>query len=166
MKIKDLYEAVKNPDGTYAAVTFDEGTVDSLLAFCKENGVPSPLGANDFHTTLVYSRNFLKDIVINPVINPPWNATVVEFELWESKPNSYKEHTTHCLVMKLDCPELVDRFNFIMDNYDATYDFDEYIPHVTLSYDAGEDFNVAGLQWDKGPLVIVSEYSDDLNLGA
>jgi hypothetical protein len=165
MKIQDLYEAMKDPDGTYAAVKYDDETLDALVQFCKENNIPEHLHREDFHTTLVYSRKYIKDLEVTPLIDPAWNAEVTGFDLWESKPNAYKNETTYCLVMKLDCPELTDRFNYIMDNYDATYDFDEYIPHVTLSYNAGDDFDVADLSWDNGSLKIESEYSDDLNLG-
>jgi len=42
------------------------------------------------------------------------------------------------LVLKLKSRELSDRFNEIHKNTDATYDFDEYIPHITIRSPAGE----------------------------
>ena len=43
------------------------------------------------------------------------------------------------LVLLLDAPSLVDRHNQIMNDHKGSYDYPEYIPHVTISYDV-KDF--------------------------
>ncbi len=164
MKIEELIiekeKEKKTPEGTYAAVKFNDQAVDQMHNFCNDNDIPNPLGRGEFHATLIYSKKHLPDF--EPQEEVDWNATPIGFDVWKSEANSFKEKATYCLVMKLKCAELTDRFNYIMDNFDATYNFDEYIPHVTLSYDVGEDFDKKTLKWTGDNLVITSEYSEDL----
>lgn len=165
MKMSELMEETKQPDGTYAAVTFDGDTNKMLVNFCKDNNIPNPLNENDFHCTVTYSRKHLPDYDPLTTIDPSWQAKADHFEVWESGANAFKDHVTHCLVLKLNCPELHERFKYAMDDLGATYDYDEYKPHVTLSYDVGEEFDHESLPMP-GNISIVSEYTEDLNLGA
>lgn len=165
MKMNELMENKKQPDGTYAAVKFDDETNKMLVEFCNQNNIPNQLNDNDFHCTVTYSRKYLPDYEPLTTIDPAWNATPDHFEVWESGPNAYKDDTTHCLVLKLQSPELHERFKYAMDDLGATYDYDEYKPHVTLSYDVGEDFDHESLPLP-GNISIVSEYTEDLDLGA
>jgi hypothetical protein len=46
----------------------------------------------------------------------------------------------------------------------ATHDFNTYQPHITLSYDVGEDFDVNLLPIYNGPLEFDVEYIEPLQL--
>lgn len=165
MRLTDLHEkeTQEESNGTYAAVTFCDESVNTLTKFVEDNEIPNPVAPEKFHCTLMYSRKPVPEFEPQSVIDPQWAAEHKNFELWDSQPDD-DGNTRKVLVMQLDCPELVDRFNFIMDNYDATYDFDEYKPHVTLSYDAGEDFDVSTLKWAGGdPINVASEYREELS---
>ena len=50
-----------------------------------------------------------------------------------------------------------------MQKYDLTYSYDEYIPHITLSYDIG-DFDISKLNVKDLPsnFTINTEYKEDL----
>ena len=50
-----------------------------------------------------------------------------------------------------------------MDEYKTTYDFPEYIPHITLTYDAG-DFDPSSYTGDLPEIEYASEYVEDLVL--
>ena len=59
-----------------------------------------------------------------------------EFDVWETSPTQGAK--TRCLILKIDCPELVARHKELMDEHEATYDYPVYQPHITLSYDIGD----------------------------
>jgi len=149
--------------GTYAAVRFSDDTLQNIKEFIDNNDIKNGLDTKDIHATLLYSRNHLPDYV--PKGDISYTASPSNFEVWESPANAFKDEITHCLVLLLDCDELKDRFSELMDEHDATYDFDEYKPHITLSYDVGKDFDITTLNVsDIKDLQIVTEYSEELNL--
>lgn len=154
------------PLGTYAAVKFSKKTIDCLLRFCLENGIKNALSASKFHTTLLYSRKHLPDLDINGDLSTPVIGTPSEVVVWETRSKNKDDKTDRCLVLKYKCKALSDRHTQLMDEHGGTYDFDEYQPHITLSYDIG-DMDIDHLQ-DKikalCDIEIVSEYCEDLEL--
>jgi hypothetical protein len=51
-----------------------------------------------------------------------------------------------------------------MDNSDATYDFPEYLPHISLSYNVGDlKPGDLGDPTEIGDIEIVDEYTEQLN---
>ena len=149
--------------GTYAAVQFDQDTKNNLQEFVVNNNIPDPLNTDDIHSTLLYSRNYLPNY--EPLENLDYKATPDKFEVWESPPNAFKDDITYCLVLLLNCTELEERFDTLMDEHPATYDYDEYKPHISLAYNVGEDFDIKDLNINEiNDLHIVNEYSEDLDL--
>lgn len=67
------------------------------------------------------------------------------------------------LVIKLDCPYLEERHKYLMQKYNLEYDYDEYIPHITLSYDIGEMEVPKDVKFPEF-FRIQAEYKEDLNL--
>ena len=69
-------------------------------------------------------------------------------------------------MLKYTCPELNVRHAYLMEKHSATYDFSDFMPHITLSYDIC-DLNIATLPNIHDYLdtvVIVNEYSRELIL--
>jgi patatin-like phospholipase/acyl hydrolase len=64
-------------------------------------------------------------------------------------------------VLELDSPYLHGRFAEAMA-LGATYDFDEYIPHITLSYNAG-DIDIEALNHNSMDINLVEEYVESLS---
>jgi len=153
------------PSGTYAAVHFDEQTINKIQQFITDNNIPNGLAPNKMHCTLLYSRKHLPDYVRHGDINPPLKGTPTKLEKWPSQPDS-EGNVSMCLVMKFDCPELVERHNFLMKEHNASFDFDKYTPHVTLSYDvAGMQVkDLSNIEDTVDSMTVVYEYGDDLNL--
>jgi len=153
--------------GTYAGMKFDSDSVAKLISFAEDNDIPKILSANEFHTTLLYSRKYLPNYEPIGMLDEPLEASAMNFEIWDSPANAFKDEATRCLILKMECPEQVQRFNFLMDEHGASYDYDEYIPHTTLSYDVGDDFKLDSIQTDLSelnPLYFVEEYSEILDL--
>lgn len=165
MKMSDLL-LEEQTKGTYAAVTFSADTVRRLVKFCKDNDIPNPLRPEKFHTTLLYSRKHLPDFEPLGKLDPPWIGTPAKFEIWDGQPIKDGGEPTKCLVLRFDCDKIVSRHNKMMKTHGATYDFDTYNPHITLSYNIG---NIKAKAFsnninDIGDIEIVNEYGEDLKL--
>lgn len=161
MKIEELFEKKSEKPGTYAGVHFSPETVRSIQDFMKEHSVPHPVDDDKLHTTVLYSRKHCPNFEARGDIKPPIFGEAEEFAIWPSRSG------TNCLVLKYKCPDLVARHKALMDEHNATYDFPEYVPHVTFSYDSG-DLDVATLNTERAlkslaKLEIVNEYGEDLN---
>ena len=142
MRIKHLLEAKKqeqkqNNKGTYAGVRFDEDTTKRIRTFIEENEIPNGVPNNKLHTTLLYSRKYLPDYKAAGQYDDPLVGEPTEFDVWESQPDD-KGETSNCLVLQYECDPLSERHKSLMDEHGATFDYDEYRPHVTLSYNIGD----------------------------
>lgn len=153
-----LKESEKDQRGVYVAVKYNQSAGDDLLEFIKKYQIPSTLKAEDFHTTLIYSRKWADikelddDMGDSEIIAEPTELHV--FETFDKK---------RALVIKLDCPYLEERHKYLMQKYDLEYDYDEYIPHITLSYDIGEMEVPKDVKFPEF-FRIQAEYKEDLNL--
>lgn len=113
----------------------------------------------------MYSRKYLPDYTPLGEYAIPYYGIPTEFDIWIS--NSDDGPATNCLVLKYDCQSLIDRHRYLMGKHGASYDYDDYIPHVTLSYNIGDNFDLSKLsdiKKDIPVLVITQEYGQDLNL--
>jgi hypothetical protein len=158
MKLADLQEQ----KGTYSAVRFGQDTVDALIEVIEGLGILNPTPSDELHATLLYSRKYLPKYRAKGVLTPPWTAKPASVEIWNTR-NGKK-----AAVIKLDSFDLIDRHHFLMDVHGATYDFPEYKPHITLSYDYRNDYTAEELtkmiKSGIPQLEIVEEYQEDLNL--
>ena len=146
--------------GTFAGVNFDSATLGALAAYMRAQNIPNPVPVDKLHTTLLYSKRNLPNFLPQEKYDSPYTANSNGLEVFEPRADSEKQK--RCLVLKLDCDELSQRHSDLMIDHNADYDFDEYIPHVTLSYDVGDaepkDFEA----FDR-PLNITGEYHEELN---
>ena len=168
MKLLDVMEKKKDePEekpGTYAGVHFDDDTVKRIKAFSIDNEIPDRLESRKIHSTLLYSKKQLPNFKALGDLDEPLVGKPSGFDVWESQPDD-DGNKSNCLILQFDCPELVSRHNDLMTQHDAEYDFDEFKPHVTLSYNIG-DFDVSKLNAeDIGDINIATEYQEELNIG-
>lgn len=124
--------------GVYVSCTYQDDSLTQLgewmTSLCIVIPMPTPL--DQVHTTIVYSRQDF-DCPIGEEINisNPRPFCPTGFALL-GKP----EDEQACLVMLLDADPLINIHNFLVDQ-GARHDYDDYIPHVTLSYQVPKDFN-------------------------
>ena len=144
--------------GTYAGLRLSEESKEKLVDFIKDNGIINPTPKGDMHITLLYSRKHLPDY------KPAGRIS------GKAKPKSFKVFETfdkkRALVLLLDSKYCLKRHEELMQEHGATFDYDEYSPHVTLSYDIGENKKPSQRKLDELPteLELVEEYIEDLNL--
>lgn len=148
-------------DGTYIAVHFSRKTQNDLKALAKELGVDNVVERGKMHCTVVYSRKPFKDFTIHGKLAEPWQGEPTKLEIFPTQSGA------RALVLRFDCPELKERHEYFNKEHGATYDYDEYKIHATLSYDVGpdwqipKDFNVKD-HIDK--IEVSEEYYEPLNL--
>lgn len=151
-----LNEIAKKPDGTYVGVKLDKESCKKIKELCKELDVPNRVPTDKMHSTIIYSRKHVPELKADNS-KYPMIGTPTELHIFNTQDNK------RALVLKLKCPKLVDRHNDIMSEYQTTYDYPEYIVHVTLSYDCGE-FDPSSFDGNLPDVVFVSEYVQDLVL--
>ncbi len=122
-----------NPaNGTYACVNLSDRHSKKLAAWLQDNlkHIEHPIN-NDrhpFHATLMFSRNLLPTLK-DEKVKLPVLARGVEWKLFD-QPN--RDDKALVLILHSDgiLEELHERF---MQLPGATYDFDDFIPHLTVS---------------------------------
>lgn len=157
-----LLELVDTPDGTYAGARFSDDSRALIRKYIEKNQIPNSPDDEKLHSTILYSRKYLPDYEAQGTYDPAMKATPTGTEIWPSQPDE-EGNRKRCLVLKFDAPDLVARHESLMKKHDALYDFDEFKPHVTLSYDVGENFDEDNLPEFEEELEITHEYSEDLN---
>lgn len=130
-KVTDL-----GKDGTYIAVKFSQKTRTALKALAKALDVTNTVSRDKMHCTIVYSRKPFTNFTIHGKMKEPWIGKPTELEIFETQSGS------RALVLRFDCPEMKERHEYFEKEYGATYDFDEYKMHATLSYDVGPDWKI------------------------
>lgn len=162
MKISELFEK-KQPDGTYAGAHFTKATTDGIAKFCKEHKVKNAIPASKLHCTILYSRKYLPEYKACGKYEEPLVGKPIEFDIWKTSPPDPKAEKTNCLVLKFECDDLVSRHKELMKDHGATFDYDQYTPHLTLSYNVG-DLDIKDLLMYDGPIEVEEEYKEDLDL--
>lgn len=120
-----------------------------ILAWAKAQGFKSIIPARDLHVTVAYSKR--------PVnwfsIGTDWSAEVT---VPEGGPRAVDRlGTGGAVVLHFTCYDLKWR-NEEMREKGASWDFEEYLPHVTLTYDAG-DIDLTKVEPYQGKLVFGPE---------
>lgn len=150
-----LYE-IAQEKGSYAAVKFDPETTEALKAYQYDNNIPNPLSPDEFHSTVMFSKKYIPTFVTLGQIDN-WDGRFTKWDIFPSEEEN-------ALVLKYDCWQLSERFDKIMSEYDATWEHETFIPHITLSYNVG-DLDIKKLPKYDGPIIIIEEFNDDLDLG-
>jgi 2'-5' RNA ligase len=152
---KDENKDENLPAGTYVAVRFSEETKDNIKKLIEENDIPNP--NNKLHATVMHSLKelpeLLKDSSDDRDIDPPFIGHPKKLRIFKT------EDENNALVLEFKSQDLVDRHNEIKEKYGAEYKHDEYIPHITLSYDCNDfDFSKIDIKKYIDEIEIINEY--------
>lgn len=143
--------------GTYVGVRFNRASAKALTKQCRDLGIPNVINSEKLHSTLIYSRNQLTEFSPHGKMNHTVQGAVIPhvFETQSGK---------RAMVLKLTDPWFESRHKEIMTNHpEATYDYPDYQPHITVSYDIG-DYVIPSTFVIGTPLILTEEYEEDLNL--
>lgn len=126
MSFKQLVEMLNHEYGTFAAVKPSASTMEEIIKWCKANNIQNPIAPNDLHCTLAFSKvpaPTLKD----HIFDLPITAKITKISLFGDNHN--------CLVLELDSPALHAQHELIHDQYNLHYDWPDYKPHISVTYD-------------------------------
>lgn len=112
--------------GTYVAAKFTEQTLDSIQELQTKLRLLNPVKREDLHTTICYSRTVVPFVPHEQIQHI---GTASKLEIWDTDKGP-------ALIMLLDSDYLHSRHTY-SKALGATYDFPDYKPHVTLSYNLG-----------------------------
>lgn len=142
---------VLNNVGTYVAAKFTDSTLDELEGIQKQLKLLNPVARSDLHSTICYSRKYIKFPVDtdNELISVSQSLRIFETSGGPA------------LVLELDSEHLCKRHE-LAKLLGATYDFPDYIPHITLSYNIGGQY-VDTSKTFSANIVKSHEYSEDLD---
>jgi len=140
--------------GLYVAVKPDQESIEKIFEWCESSGI-SMMDSSELHCTLAHSETY-DDVEINN--DSTYKATPLKLDLFGEDENT--------LVLVLDSDDLSDRHNFLHDNYNLKYDFETYIPHISITYNSNlsrEDLDSLPSVDSIGELVLQGEYSEPLD---
>lgn len=146
-KFEYYYNSFKN--GTYFGVVPDEEGMEKVKDLIKKLKLKSPIEEEKIHVTLMYSED-----KGNPLIPPSsdlvYEAKPVSFALFGPEKN--------CLVVKLESADLQARHNELLAN-GFIHSYDDYSPHITLSYDYDGELPDSEKLKDLGMITFSNEYT-------
>lgn len=148
--------------GRYVGVHFTPDTIEQVKKIIDNEGIPNPIDPDDLHSTIAHSsRSDIPGYEVDGELNEPVEARINNFKIFDTKEGG------RCLVAALDSDYLHAKHKKTID-HGASYDFDEYIPHVTLSYNVGGDWDEENLKkltnkYGGMRLTISDEYDQELD---
>ena len=137
MTFKEMYAFLKNleeknmtkhPGGTYVCANLSRQSKDALGKWVEENNIPSPADPKQYHTTITYSRKGIPTVTDHK-FDLPIKGKIIKWKIFPAQDNK------KCLVAVVDSPDLEHYHTEIQTQYGAQYDYPDYIPHITVSYD-------------------------------
>ncbi len=114
-------------NGTYASLKVSEKSAIKIVEWAKKNKINNVVDAEYLHCTVVFSRKPVPELENWQLILP----TTVKIKNWRIFPQ--QEKIEKALVLELDASKIINLHNRIEKDLHATYDFDEFIPHITIS---------------------------------
>ena len=118
--------------GTYAKLVPCAATKERIASIVNLLNIENPASVHDLHVTVIYSRKECAEIEgLNVTL--PVQAYGEAFDIF---PN---QDGTKCLVLKLSSFAMHALHHTIRTEHNATHDFPDYQPHLTLSYDYTSD---------------------------
>lgn len=151
-----IHEIVKQR-GTYAALCVLDPANAMLLQYVADNSIPHKTSSSEKtkHVTLIYSRTYCPQMKADA--SEKYICKHTGFDIFPTGDGK------RALVMLLSAPSVVKRHRLLMSEHPATYDYPQYKPHITLSYDIG-DMDVSTLPLFTDDIILGDEYVEDLVL--
>jgi len=135
-----IKKKIKADTGIYIELECDGDSKRRLKEYVKQTIDPDSK-YDDFHTTLIYSKKPF-DGEINLEIGKDLNKVY-------AKPIGFKKfinekENIYAIVIELKCIVCEIAHKELMKKYKFKYDYDKYIPHITLTYN-GKDIDIDSL---------------------
>lgn len=130
---------------------------DDLIAWAKSQGFKSTLAADDFHVTICHSRAGVEG---KDIEKAKGKIIIASKAARRIAPLGDKG----AVVMFFESSILEARWKQLIEKHGASWDYDSYHPHITITYDPG-DIDLAKVQPYDGPLILGPEIHQRLISG-
>jgi len=122
--------------GTYIALSVDRLSGKKIRNFAEDYGISSPVPEDELHCTLFSTKNFIKGFKPQGVLLEPYMINGFELEVWPM------DNGNSALVAKFESQAIESRHKAIREEFpEAEPTHAEFIPHVTISYEADSEGN-------------------------
>lgn len=156
MLLKELNE---NKPGVFVGLKFSKKTINDINNLCDKFDIPNRISNSDLHTTLLYSKKHIPYYNENSKLDESIIGQIDKCDIWDDNNNKI-------LVIKFKSKELTNMHNSLKDKYNVSWDFPTYIPHISVSYDCGNDIELnlinKYLKDNKFDIEIINEYHENL----
>lgn len=133
---------------------------DALIAWAKENGFKSTLSADDLHVTVLYSKT-----AVDPMkMGESWAGDEQgRMRVKPGGPRAIERFGENAVVLLFASWELESRHRSMVEA-GGSHDFDEYHPHITLSYEVPDGVDLTAIKPYAGALEFGEELFEPLDL--
>lgn len=132
----------------------------ALIAWAKDNGFKSTLSADDMHVTVLYSKTAVDPMRMGESWSGDENGRI---RVKPGGPRAIERFGENAVVLLFASWELESRHRSMVEA-GGSHDFDEYHPHVTISFDVPADTDLTALKPYQGALEFGPELFEPLNL--
>lgn len=156
MKLIDLFEQEKKEEslhddiGLFVGYRINRQARQGFFFFSEDHQIPNPVPQDELHVTLIGSPTFDPEFTPEGILERPIAISNLTPDVWTTKDGK------KCLVMRFESRELQQEYEYVTRTYNLKSEYEEFLPHITLSYD------LEGREIDKKELgnmqVIVNSY--------
>lgn len=126
---------------------------EEIIAWAQENGVTPTLQPDDMHVTVVYSKTPFMANTQDPVYEPAWIWNDRRVVRGGRRSIARLGKRGEALVLKIESLDLTDEWLYHR-RAGASWDYDTYQPHVTLTYSASPDLDYSDLPVYDGDIIL------------
>lgn len=140
--------------GIYVGAKYSELSKQKLVKIINELEIPNPVAPKDLHTTIIYSR-------INGKVN--LSKDFLAARLYKIDYFTSRKDERVCVLLLQSRDFMNEHMRIMSEDKNLTYDYDRYIPHITLSYNVPLEFNVQKkFEVGEDYLLVAREYEEEL----
>lgn len=148
------------PRPLYVRRDLKPASAKALIAWAKANGFTSTLEASDMHVTVLYSKQPVDPMKMGETRgSEPDGGLVVK----AGGPRAIERFGEGAVVLQFASWSLASRHDEMV-RAGASHDYEDYLPHVTITYSAPEGVDLDAIKPFTGELAFGPEIFEPLNL--
>lgn len=119
----------KRPTGTYVCLKPDEETMKMIGRFISDNNILNGVQMSSLHSTVIYSKVHDRTLTSFP------GCYAAEFDSVRVMPS---DDDKLVIAIELNSPDIQALHRRLLKDHSVTHTYDNYIVHVTVTYDGGQ----------------------------
>ncbi|WP_294032757.1 phage portal protein, partial [Sphingopyxis sp.] len=148
------------PRPLYVRRDLKPASAKALIAWAKSNGFTSTLEQSDMHVTVLYSKQPVDPMKMGETWGSEADGGLI---VKAGGPRALERFGEGAVVLQFASWSLVSRHDDMV-RAGASHDFDEYLPHVTITYSAPEGLDLDAIKPFTGELAFGPEIFEPLDV--